>query len=100
MHTDALQALLLVYGVPGHLRDGLVRYITGRVPTGSFLRSCLEGDWDAAARRGDPFSVAALLPIQHFLADVVPPEAWGSPAAVQAWIDEGHRRLREHGSVS
>lgn len=99
MNTDALRALLLAYGVPVHLRGGLVRYLTERIPTGSFLRACLEGHWHAAELLADPLSAEHLINVRHFLADVAPTEAWGSPATVQAWIEEGHRRLREHASM-
>jgi hypothetical protein len=73
--------------LPAHLREGLRRYFEQGIETGSFLRSVLEGDRQAAFQRADIESLRALPRIFNVLKNA-PEEAWGSHAKVQAWIND------------
>lgn len=73
-------------GVPKHLVGGLVRYINGKVPTGSFLRCVLEGDAEGAGQRGDILSIAGLGATLRFLENHAPAECHGSAEKVEAWL--------------
>jgi hypothetical protein len=90
-----LRAQLVTYRVPANLHDGLIRYVEQRIPTGSFLRACLENDWTDAANRADPFTGQSLTAIAAFMQDVLPVACWGSPETVHAWIEEGRRQFRQ-----
>lgn len=79
--------------LPAHLREGMRRYFEHGIETGSFLRAVLERDFERSALLSDPESAAGELGIARFLSGA-PEECWGSPAKVQAWIDE-HRPHRK-----
>jgi hypothetical protein len=80
--------------VPSGSRRGLLDYVRYGVPTGAFLRSLLENNLALACRRADAINAVHLCAYVTFLDDYVPAEAWGSPAAVEAWIDRGQRLRR------
>jgi hypothetical protein len=90
-----LRAQLVAYRVPANLHDGLIRYVEQRIPTGSFLRACLEDDWTDAVNRADPFTGHYVLCIESFIRNVLPAECWGSPEKVHAWIEAGRRQLQQ-----
>lgn len=81
-----LRQRLVDSNVPESLHAGLVEYFAARRPTGGFLRAVLENDLREAAVRADPFNRAWLADIVLFLNNYVPSPAWGSPAAVDAWL--------------
>ncbi len=78
--------------LPPHLQAGMRRYIEQGIETGSFLRAVLENDLEQAFGRADFFGIVHMELIVSFLR-ALPPEAWGSSAKVQAWIDL-HKRER------
>lgn len=77
---------LQVMGVPPHLHEGLVAYLTERREPGSFLRAVLENDLQAAVTRADWLTVSNLHPLVMFLVNQATAACWGSPAAVAAWL--------------
>lgn len=78
-----------VYGVPDHLRAGLLRYLgQGGIP-GSFLAGALANDLCFAVLRADPSSLAGLPNLMRFLNTEAPPGSWGSHSTVRAWIASG-----------
>lgn len=81
-----LRRRLVQVNVPGPLHDGLIEYFAARRPTGSFLRACLENDLSQACQRADPINRVLLYTIARFLYSYCPSTAWGSPAAVEAWL--------------
>jgi hypothetical protein len=72
--------------VPPSLHSGLVEYVAARRPTGSFLRAILENNLREACVRADDVNRYELVTIVLFLNNHVPAPAWGSPAAVEAWL--------------
>jgi hypothetical protein len=86
MSTHAISPLAYER-LPKHLRSGMRRYIEDGIETGSFLRAALENDFTQVfARCGDDLSRTDIENIVRFLLFEAPPDAWGSPAKVQAWI--------------
>jgi hypothetical protein len=74
--------------VPAHLHEGLLEYFTARRPTGGFLQAVLENDLRQACVRADDVNRVALATIVLFLHSYCPAPAWGSPAAVAAWLSD------------
>lgn len=77
--------------IPARIHAALDRYLSERIPPGRFLRAVLENDLAGAVLRADPESLEGLAPLVVHLHDVVPGNAWGSPAAVSAWLKEATR---------
>jgi hypothetical protein len=81
-----LRRRLVESAVPHPLHEGLVEYIAARRPTGQFLRAVLENDLREACIRADEVNRFEIVNIVLFLHGYVPSPAWGSPAAVDAWL--------------
>jgi len=73
--------------VPRELLEGLDRYFNQRIPTGSFLRAVLQNDLRTAVATAHPQSMRALAAVVRVIDYHAPEEAWGSPEAVEAWLD-------------
>jgi hypothetical protein len=82
-----LRTRLIASGVPEHLWEGLIEYITARRPTGEFLRAVLSNDLKEAVGRADDASGPALGALVRFLYNFCPAPCWGSPRAVKAWLE-------------
>jgi len=78
-------------GVPTSLHDGLTEYFAARRPVGSFLTAVLSNDFSQACLRADGANHYWLVEIARFLVFYVPSTAWGSPAAVDAWLADPRR---------
>lgn len=85
-YRNRLRNALDIHDVPQALHDGLTEYFAARRPTGSFLRSVLENDLHMACLRADGQNRYAIADVVRFLHDECPANAWGSPAAVDAWL--------------
>jgi hypothetical protein len=86
MTTDDRAAALA--RVPEHLRGGLTRYLEQHIRTGSFLAAVLRNDLADAVGLGQ-VSMAGLSALVRFLVYFAPPQAWGSPERVHAWLAPG-----------
>jgi hypothetical protein len=71
---------------PNDLGDSFKRYIELRIPTGSFLRAVLENDLKEACGRADIYNQRILFEIVYWLYNEAPPDCWGSPEKVKAWL--------------
>jgi hypothetical protein len=71
------------------LREGLWRYLKHHIPTGSFLRACLENDFREAMLRVDYALSAEDIRYVALLIASFPPESHGSRQAVADWIAKG-----------
>ncbi len=78
--------------IPQNLRGGLRRYVSKGIPPGGFLRSVLESKIPEAHFRAIGSSLPAIPDIIDYLKNDVPPECWGTPGKVKAWIK--HRGQR------
>ena len=83
-------------GVPKHVLPGLVRFVENGYPTGSFLRSVLINDLEAACSRADDICGPALQDIVRFLYNAFPGGAWTrSEEGHLAWMMlEDEERLK------
>jgi hypothetical protein len=81
-----LRQRLLESNVPETLHSGLVEYFAARRPTGGFLRAVLENDLREACVRADDVNRWHVADLVVFLNNYAPSPAWGSPAAVDAWL--------------
>lgn len=73
-------------GVPAHLIDGLVLYLTHGIQPGSFLLAVLTNDLFAAMNRADEESREGLYRLCVFIWNDVPASAWGTKAKVSDWM--------------
>jgi hypothetical protein len=71
---------------PENIVESLRAYVSDRRRTGGFLEAVLENDLTSAISRADPVSLAAIRDIICFCYEELPSVAWGSPAAVRAWL--------------
>jgi hypothetical protein len=81
-----LRRRLVETGVPTSLHDGLTEYFAARRPVGSFLTAALSNDFGQVCMRADHENRFWLVEIARFLVFYVPADAWGSAAAVEAWL--------------
>jgi hypothetical protein len=73
--------------VAGHLMPGLRRYQREHLRPGGFLYAMLTGDYRHAERIADAVSATSIDALVRWFAVHLPPEAYGSEAKVEAWID-------------
>lgn len=69
------------------LLNGLERYRNDGIATGSFLRAVLENNLIDAVKRADETSLASLRSLVFTIDEHLPQAAYGSPAAVEAWLN-------------
>ena len=82
---------LRLAGAPERIRASLDAYAAGAMPVvGGFLTAVLENDLRRAVAHADPVDRVALPEIVAYCEQVLPPESWGSRAAVEAW-ERQHR---------
>lgn len=87
-HRAHLEMRLIECGVPDNLHAGLVAYITERRPVGGFLTALLSNDLAQTVVRSDPITGLYLRETVLFLFNHAPSPCWGSPAAVDAWLND------------
>lgn len=72
--------------LPEHMQDGMRLYIESGINPGSFLRAVLENNLMEALGRADHINRHALFEYGSFLYNEAPPNCFGSPENVAAWI--------------
>lgn len=88
MRTDAeWMEILSKYGIPDHMHYALILYIDKRIKPGSFLLAVLSNDLADAVGRADDTNIYCLRNYVRFLKWEVPYNSWGSPTAVQDWLN-------------
>lgn len=75
-----------LHGVPAHIASGLQMYIEHHIIPGGFLQSVLENDLREAVVHADRINRYALADIMDWIRHYAPPECWGSPEKVTAWL--------------
>lgn len=73
--------------LPAHCRDSMRAYFEEHQPIGDFLRAVLENDLVFAAMRADNFNRVKLHEYANWLHWYAPSCAYGSPEAVEAWLN-------------
>lgn len=84
--------------IPKHCRDGLMRYIEGGEPVGSFLTALLSNDLRETYARADSINELRIRDYVQFLYGYAPGLCWGSPQRVHAWQERGGLKGREAAS--
>lgn len=72
-----------------YMRGGVERYVEKGVPPGSFLVALFSNDLKETFFRADDENGARLCEWVRFAYNYLPHHAWGSPDAVEAWIEHG-----------
>lgn len=75
--------------LPEHIRDGVRLYIEHGVPPGGFLTAVISNDLKNALGRADDIHRPRLHDIVRFFYCDAPAGCWGSPEALDEWIDAG-----------
>ena len=78
---------------PQEIKDSLMRYVSRRIPTGSFLEAVLTNNLREAVRRADARNILCLPGIVRYCWWELPANCWGSPEAVRQWLDGSQDRL-------
>ncbi len=77
--------------IPKHMRGALEAYVQRGQPPGDFLRAVLCNDLVGAVERADGINMERMYDWACTLYNELPsrPNCWGSPAAVEKWIQGG-----------
>ena len=86
-YKDNLKLKALECGVPEHCVDGLINYISDRIPPGGFLEALLSNDLAEACGRADEINKHRLYEYMTFLYNHAPGLCWGNPGRVYKWLD-------------
>ena len=76
-------------GIPEHMQEGIGLYVAMGIEPGGFLRFIFENDFVSAAGKADDHNQLVLWAYCKFLHNHAPRGCWGSPKAVQGWIELG-----------
>lgn len=72
-----------------YMVDGVRRYIENGIRPGHFLQALFSNDLKESFKRADDNNAIAMREWAKFVYWEMPSESQGSPAKVQAWIDQG-----------
>jgi len=72
--------------MPDKLVAALERYVERGIPTGGFLRACLENDLLLATSTADDNNLLILRDIVKYICNELPSACWGSREKVKAWL--------------
>jgi len=85
--TELLMKMIDV-GIPVHMHQSLLAYITDHRPVGHFLTAVLSNDLREACNRGDDDNKHKLYEYIFFLHNYAPLGCWGSFENVKAWLEK------------
>lgn len=82
------------YGIalPANLKESIDQYVEQGVPTGDFLRACINNNLCDAVGRADERSMKAIPVIVSYLYNECPGNCWGSAGAWEGWIEEKRKQ--------
>jgi len=75
--------------IPTRMNGGLKRYVLEGVRPGDFLQAVISNDLKEACGRADEENMRNLPAYAAFLYNHFPVGSWGSPEAMEKWIDKG-----------
>lgn len=78
-----------------YLQDAMDRYVNDHIPPGGFLTAVLSNDLKMAVAQADVFNRKMIPEIVEYCYNEIPSSCWGSPEAVEAWIEKGKQLRRE-----
>jgi len=67
-------------------KSAIDRYVASGIPPGGFLLAVLQNDLKEAFARADEGNTRDMFEIVSYCYNNIPSVAWGSPAAVLAWL--------------
>lgn len=76
------------YPVGESIIGSLERCLNYGIMPGGFLTACLQSDLKEAFARADHFNSSNMKNIVGYLYNDIPSTAWGSPEAVNAWLEK------------
>ena len=79
----------IMYDVPEHTMEALMRYVNDGIEPGGFLTAVLENDLVGAISRADILNTVHLKDIVMQVYWEIPSSAWGSAEKVKEWIERG-----------
>jgi len=75
--------------IPPRMNGGLKRYVLDGVRPGQFLEAVISNDLRESVGRADDENMRNLPAYAAFLYNYFPAGSWGSPQAMEKWIDKG-----------
>lgn len=75
--------------VPLYMHKAIIAYVVEHRKPGHFLTAVLENDLRESVGHADERNEEALSEWVMLLYNYVPSVCWGSPAKVEAWVDQG-----------
>ncbi len=75
--------------LPGHMWDGVERYLTRGIIPGDFLVAVFESSLARAAGHADHYNQRLLYEWASFMFNAMPEPCWGNPDKVKAWKIRG-----------
>jgi hypothetical protein len=88
-----------IHLIPEHMHDGVLNYVFDFVEPGGFLTAVLENDLAGAVARADHINIHAIAEWGQFLMWAMPRAAWGSPEAVNEWLNADSMGEHDHHAV-
>ena len=73
--------------LPPHMQDGARRYVEDGIPPGGFMRAVLENRLVESFGRADTTNFRYMDEWARWLYNEAPSKCWGSPEAVEKWIE-------------
>ena len=73
--------------LPEHMIEGMNLYLEHGVKPGSFMTAILCNDLREAVGRADHINIKYITNIVAHCYNYIPSHSWGSPEAVQAWVE-------------
>jgi len=80
--------------LPDYMLDGTLRYFRDHHRAGGFLTALFSNDLMRAVALADTENAQALAQWVQFLYNYCPVSSYGSPEAVEAWIERGTNHAR------
>ena len=77
---------------PVHILDSINRYVEHRLSPGGFVTAVLSNDLTGAFNQADTDSESGIRDILKYVRWEIPAESWGSPAKVEAWLNNKPRQ--------
>ena len=73
--------------VPGHIHNGIARYVVDHDGVGHFLTAVICNDLSAAISRADLDNLRNLAAVSAWFYNHAPAACWGSPEKYRAWLE-------------
>jgi hypothetical protein len=75
--------------LPGHMQDGMLRFIEKGHPVGGFLSALLSNDLKETFVRADSTNAARVSDFVTYLYNYAPLACWGSKERFEKWQEQG-----------